>query len=115
MSLAALRASTRRINLAAPAGRLPRTAARNPVFRKYSTEPPKKSSNAALFGALGAATVGGIAFWVYASNSDSAKEAGSAVRSGVQSAKAATNFTPTKEDYQKVCPHCRILVRRGQC
>ena len=105
MAFAALRASARRVGSAAPLARASRTALRNPAFRKYSTEAPqapKKSSNAALFGALGVATVGGIAFWVYTSNSDSAKEAGSAVRSGVQSAKAATNFTPTKEDYQKV-------------
>ncbi|KAI0630420.1 cytochrome c peroxidase [Trametes polyzona] len=105
MSFAALRASTRRVAAAAPAARASRTAFRNPAFRKYSTEtpqPPKKSSNAALLGALGVAAIGGVGFWVYASNSDSAREAGTAVRSGVQAAKVATNFVPTKEDYQKV-------------
>ncbi|KAI0645765.1 cytochrome c peroxidase [Trametes meyenii] len=105
MNYAALRASARRLGSAAPAARASRTALRNPAFRKYSTEvppPPKKSSNAALFGILGAAAVGGAAFWVYTSNSDSAREAGTAVRSGVQAAKVAANFVPTKEDYQKV-------------
>ncbi|CDO76660.1 hypothetical protein BN946_scf184695.g1 [Trametes cinnabarina] len=105
MSLAALRASVRRVGAVAPAARASRTGLRNPAFRRFSTEAPqtpKKTSNTVLFGALGVAAVGGVAFWVYASNSDSAREAGSAVRSGVQSAKAATNFTPSKEDYQKV-------------
>ncbi|KAI8992970.1 heme peroxidase [Trametes punicea] len=92
MSFAAFRTSARRIGVVAPVARTPRTALRNPAFR----------SNAVLLGALGAATVGGVAFWIYTSNSDTAKEAGTAVKSGVQSAKAATNFTPTKEDYQKV-------------
>ena len=102
MSFAALRASARRVNVAASAGRLPRTALRNPAFRKYSTEAPKKSSNAALIGAVGVAALGGAAFWVYASSSDSAKEAGTAFKSGAQAAKVAANFVPTKEDYQKV-------------
>ena len=103
MSLAAFRASTRRVNLAAPAGRLPRTAVRNPAFREYSTEPPKKSSNGALIASLGVAALGGAAFWVYSSSSDSAKEAGTLFKSGAQAAKVAANFVPTKEDYQKVC------------
>ncbi|KAH9858506.1 cytochrome c peroxidase [Lenzites betulinus] len=105
MSFAALRASARRVGGAAPAARASRTALRNPAFRKFSTEvpqPPKKSSNAALLGALGVAAVGGVGFWIYASNSDSAREAGTAVKSGVQAAKVAANFVPTQEDYQKV-------------
>ena len=112
MSFAALRASARRVNVAASAGRLPRTALRNPAFRKYSTEAPKKSSNAALIGAVGVAALGGAAFWVYASSSDSAKEAGTAFKSGAQAAKVAANFVPTKEDYQKVClsPRPRSLL-----
>lgn len=106
MSLAALRASTRRIKVAVPAARAsPRSGLRNQAFRRYSTEPSSpapKGSNTALFGAIGIAAVGGVAFWVYTSNSDSAREAGTALKSGAQAAKAAANFTPTKEDYQKV-------------
>lgn len=113
MSFAALRASARRANLVAPAARLQRNAVRNPAFRKYSTEAPKKSSNAALLGALGAAALGGAAFWVYSSSSASAKEAGTALKSGAQAAKVAANFVPTKEDYQKACllvvVHFRVL------
>ena len=114
MSLAALRASTRRVNLAAPAGRLPRTAARNPAFRKYSTEPPKKSSNGALIAGLGVAALGGAAFWVYSSSSDSAKEAGTLFKSGAQAAKVAANFVPTKEDYQKVCSLATVFFRLAE-
>ncbi|OJT07412.1 Cytochrome c peroxidase, mitochondrial [Trametes pubescens] len=105
MSFAALRASARRAGAAAPAARASRTALRNPAFRKFSTEvppTPKKSSNAALLGALGAAAIGGVGFWVYTSSSDSAREAGTAVKSGVQAAKVAANYVPTQEDYQKV-------------
>ncbi|KAI0779402.1 cytochrome c peroxidase [Fomes fomentarius] len=106
MSLAALRASTRRIKVAVPAARAsPRIGLRNQAFRRYSTEPSSpapKSSNTALFGAIGVAAVGGVAFWLYTSNSDSAREAGTALKSGAQAAKVAANFTPTKEDYQKV-------------
>lgn len=107
MSFAALRASARRAGAAAPAARASRTALRNPAFRKFSTEvpptpTPKKSSNAALLGALGAAAVGGVGFWIYTSSSDSAREAGTAVKSGVQAAKVAANYVPTQEDYQKV-------------
>lgn len=105
MSFAALRASARRAGAAAPAARASRTVLRNPAFRKFSTEvppTPKKSSNAALLGALGAAAVGGVGFWIYTSSSDSAREAGTAVKSGVQAAKVAANYVPTQEDYQKV-------------
>ena len=119
MSFAALRASARRVNVAAPVARAQRVALRKPAFRKYSTEgpasPTPKSSNTALLGALGVAAIGGVAFWVYTSNSDSAREAGTALKSGAQAAKAAANFVPTKEDYQKVCPHCHILVLRSRC
>ena len=110
MSFSALRASARRVNVAASAGRLPRSALRYPAFRKYSTEAPKSSSNTALFGALGVAALGGAAFWAY-SSSDSAKEAGTALKSGAQAAKVAANFVPTKEDYQKVRRFVFVYLR----
>ncbi|KAI0744161.1 cytochrome c peroxidase [Daedaleopsis nitida] len=106
MSFAALRASSRRVNVATRAVRAPRVAVRNPAFRKYSTEGPSgpapKSTNTLLIGAAGAAALGGVAFWLFTSNSDSAREAGTALKSGAQAAKAAANFVPSKEDYQKV-------------
>lgn len=54
--------------------------------------------------------IGGVAFYVYTSSSDTAKEAGSAARSGAQAVKVAANFVPTKADYQKVRVH---LTGRG--
>ncbi|KAH8107887.1 heme peroxidase [Cristinia sonorae] len=103
MSFAALRASIRRSALATPTRAAARPALRQSAVRRFTTETPApKKSNAVLYGGLGAAVIGGVAFYVYASSSDTAKEAGSAVRSGAQAAKAAVNFVPTKADYQKV-------------
>lgn len=100
MSFAAFRASLRKTPFSpARAARVVRTP--SGAFRRYSTEVPKKS-NTALFAGLGAAAIGGIAIYVYVSDSNSAKEAGTAVKSGVQVAKSAAHFTPTKDDYQKV-------------
>ncbi|OCH93733.1 cytochrome c peroxidase [Obba rivulosa] len=104
MSASLLRAPFRRVAIPPVVSRTPR-AFRNPAFRKYSTEVPKPEgrSNAALIAGLGLAAVGaGVGLWIYTSDSTKAKEAGTAVKSGVQSAKAAAHYTPTKEDYQKV-------------
>ncbi|KAH7907718.1 heme peroxidase [Hygrophoropsis aurantiaca] len=77
-----------------------------PSVRGFSTTPPPspKSSKTGLYAGLGAAALGGAAYayYVYASQSDHAREAGSAVRGAAQAAKAAVNYTPTKADYQKV-------------
>ncbi|KAI0081932.1 heme peroxidase [Panus rudis PR-1116 ss-1] len=110
MSFAAFRASLRKAAL--PVSNGVRTSARTggnpfraPAWRRFnSSEAPQqpKKSNTALFAGLGAAAVGGVAFWIYSSNSDAARTAGTAVKSGVQSAKVAANYTPTKEDYIKV-------------
>lgn len=114
MSFAALRASVRRtpltvapIRTQAGANAGKRAFLRNsaPFRRRYSTEPPPvepKKSNTALFAGLGLAVVGGVAFYVYTSQSDTAREAGSALRSGAQAAKSVAHFVPTKADYQKV-------------
>lgn len=104
MSFAALRASVRKTALSAPSkAARTRTTFRASAFRRYSTEtPPPKSSNTTLYAGLGAAALGGVAFWIFTSDSDSAKVAGTAVKSGVQTAKVAANFVPTKEDYIKV-------------
>ncbi|TCD68259.1 heme peroxidase [Steccherinum ochraceum] len=103
MSLAALRNTLRRSALNTSA-RAARPVFRQGAVRRLTTETPtpKKSNNNLLYGGIGAAVIGGVAFYVYTSNSDTAKEAGTAVRSGAQVAKVAANFVPTKEDYQKV-------------
>ena len=85
------------------------SAFRNPGFRKYSTEAPKSSSNTLLWVGLGAAAVGGVAWYIY-SFEDVAKGAETALKSGVQSGKVAANFVPTKEDYQKVRCYPRKLA-----
>ncbi|GLB37005.1 putative peroxidase family protein [Lyophyllum shimeji] len=100
MSLSMLRAPLRR---AAVAGTrtIPRAQFR-PSFRHYATESTQggTKSNKNLFIGLGAvAGIGGIAYYYY---SDARSEAGTAVKSAVQTAKANTPFKPTKEDYQKV-------------
>ena len=82
------------------------SAFRNSGFRKYSTETPKSSSNALLWAGLGTAALGGVAWYLYSSD-DAVKGAETALKSGVQSAKVAANFVPTKEDYQKVRCHTR--------
>lgn len=107
MSFAALRVSLRKAAVPAPSRAARAARFRAPAVRKYSTEtppppPPPKSSNTALYAGLGAAALGGVAFWIYTSSSDSAKVAGTAVKSGTQAAKVAANLVPTKEDYIKV-------------
>lgn len=85
--------------------RKPMPASTRSAFRKYSTETPTpKSSNTPLY-LLGAAlAAGGAAYYLYASDSDVARQAGSAAKSGKQIAKAAGHFAPSQADYQKVRP-----------
>lgn len=75
-------------------------------LRRYTTEAtphaPKGGSNVALFAGLGAAALGGIGYYLYSSDSNTAKETVSSLKGGVQVSKAKANFTPSKEDYQKV-------------
>lgn len=65
-----------------------------------STPPPK--SNFPLIAGLGAVVLAAGGYYVYTSDSDSAKGAKSALKSGAQVGKAYANFTPSQEDYQKV-------------
>ncbi|KAI0339924.1 cytochrome c peroxidase [Trametopsis cervina] len=103
MSFSALRASARKAFVPAPAAARTRLAFRTNAIRRYSTETPAPKSNTALFAGIGAvAAVAGVSWYIFASDSDAAKTAGTAVKSGVQSAKVAANFTPSKEDYLKV-------------
>lgn len=77
------------------------SAFRSSGLRRYSTEAPKSSSNTLLWTSIGVAAVGGVAWYIYSSD-DAVKGAETALKSGVQSAKVAANFVPSKEDYQKV-------------
>lgn len=101
MSFAAIRAPLRRQALSAS---FKRPQLRTSSFRKYSTEaPPTAKSNTGLYVGLGAVILGGgVAYYLYDSSSETAKVTSSALKSAAQSAKVATNFVPTKEDYQKV-------------
>jgi len=91
--------------LVGAAGRMP---AVGPVTRSvirsrgYATE-SGGSSNTLLW-VVGAAAVAGGGYWYYSSGSVGTmkKEADSAAKSATQAVKAATNFAPTKDDYQKV-------------
>ncbi|KIJ49508.1 class II peroxidase [Sphaerobolus stellatus SS14] len=81
-----------------------RTNFRLPTPRKYSTqtggEAPKsapKSNTGLYLGIAGALALAGGAYYVL-----SPGKAETAAKTAIQSAKAATHFTPTKEDYQKV-------------
>lgn len=101
MSFTAIRAPLRRQALSAS---FKRAQLRTSSFRKYSTEvPPATKSNTGLYVGLGAIVLGGgVAYYFYGSSSETAKVASTALKSAAQSAKVATNFVPTKEDYQKV-------------
>lgn len=101
MSFNALRAPARRA--AAVQLRVPKSQLRS-SFRRYTTEtppPPKASSNAALYYGLGAAALGGLGYFLL-SDSNAVKETGSAVKGGIQAAKAKANFVPSQKDYQEV-------------
>jgi cytochrome c peroxidase len=101
MSFAAIRAPLRRQALSAS---FKRAELRTSSFRKYSTEvPPAAKSNTGLYVGLGAVVLGGgVAYYLYDSSSETAKVTSTTLKSATQSAKVATNFVPTKEDYQKV-------------
>ncbi|PSR73215.1 hypothetical protein PHLCEN_2v10936 [Hermanssonia centrifuga] len=106
MSFSALRASVRKAVFPAPTVARARVQ-RVPAFRRFnstqSTPPPSPNkSYTGIYAGFGAVAVAGVAFYVYSSQSDSAKAAGTALKSGAQAAKVAANFVPTKEDYIKV-------------
>jgi cytochrome c peroxidase len=99
MSFALLRAPLRK---AAFSVSIPKAQLRT-SFRKFSTPPPSpKKSNTLLYLGIGAAAVGGFAYYYLGI---SAEDASTAIKSGVQVAKAATKFVPTEAEYQKVGAH----------
>ncbi|KAH6897525.1 cytochrome c peroxidase [Coprinopsis sp. MPI-PUGE-AT-0042] len=110
MSFNALRASLRTANPVvrrAVGKAAPRTVAFRalPKARHYSTGPEQGSkSNTGLFAGLGALGAAGVAYYFFSGETENA------VKSGIQQAKVAANFTPTKEDYQKVYNRIAELV-----
>ncbi|KAH7889082.1 heme peroxidase [Phlebopus sp. FC_14] len=108
MSVAAFRAPIRKTVFSAS---FRRAEVRASSFRKFSTAPPSApKSNTALYAGLGAVAFTGVAYYLYTSSSDTAQEASTGVKSAVQAAKAATKFTPTKDDYQKVYSRIAEIV-----
>ncbi|PFH53706.1 class II peroxidase [Amanita thiersii Skay4041] len=98
MSFTAFRAPLRRAVVSAAT---PRAAFRS-SYRRFTTTPPepRPKSNTPLFIGIGAfVTAGAFALYAY---SDSGKDAATSVKSGIQAARVATRFVPTKDDYQKV-------------
>lgn len=65
-------------------------------------KPASGGSNTTLYVGLALAAAAGAGYYVYTSDDPTAREAKTAIKSAAQVTKAATNFTPTKEDYQKV-------------
>ncbi|KAF8658276.1 hypothetical protein AX16_002052 [Volvariella volvacea WC 439] len=105
MSLALLRNPLRR---AALTSSIPKSVRPRPAFRKFSTEPPAPKSNTTLYAGIGlAAIVGGAAFYYF---SDSTKDAQTAAKSGLQSVKAKTPFTPSQADYQRIYNEIADLI-----
>ncbi|KAJ6521920.1 heme peroxidase [Mycena vulgaris] len=102
MSFALLRASVRRTALKAAAPRAAPKAAPRVAFRNFSTPPPApeaaKSNTGLIVGVLAAVVLGGGGYYYYSSSGN----AETVLKSGVQTIKAKTNFTPSQEDYQKV-------------
>ncbi|KAK7033326.1 peroxidase [Favolaschia claudopus] len=103
MSFSVLRASVRRSAFRASAStRSTQSGAVRAAFRRYSTPPPApepaKSNTGLIVGVLAAVVVGGGSYYYFSQPGD----AETALRSGIQAAKAKTNFTPTQADYQKV-------------
>lgn len=95
-----LRAPTCRTFVSAP---IKRANFRHGTFRKFTTTPPAPKSNTNLFIGVGAFTAAAVGYYLYNSSSDTAREASTAAKSAVQTGKVAAKFTPTKDDYQKVC------------
>jgi cytochrome c peroxidase len=104
----AVRTSARRAaNFTAPAARSSRQTLRTNGFRRgYSTtEPPASGTGQKTSYTLpiGVGAVLAAAGGYYFLTSDAPRQAETLGKEAVQIAKAATHFTPSKEDYQKVC------------
>jgi cytochrome c peroxidase len=114
MSFNVLRQSVRRAGaFTAPAARSStRQGARTGFRRAYSTtEPTGQKTSYTL--PLGIAAVAAAAGGYYFFASDASREAQTLGKEAAQVAKAATHFTPSQDDYQKVSSNLRYLSIRA--
>lgn len=102
MSFLARRAAASARVAAKPAYARVSVPRRSTTVRFNSTAPAGKSSNCALYASIALIAAGGAGYWVYSSNSDSARGIKTTAKEGAQAGKALAGYTPTKEDYQKV-------------
>jgi cytochrome c peroxidase len=81
-----------------------RIAIQRPAVRYNSSAigPAKSSKTGIIVGLALAAAAGGGGYYVYTSQSDTARTVKTTVKEGAQVTKALTNYVPAKEDYQKV-------------
>jgi cytochrome c peroxidase len=112
MSFNVLRASVRRAGaFSAPAARTTtaRSGFRAGARRFASTEPTAQKTSYTLPIAIAAVVAAGGGWYLF--SADASKQVETAAKGTAQIAKAATGFTPSKEDYQKVRlaprPMCR--------
>lgn len=108
---APLRSATLRRGIAQTPTNCNKALFRNTLSRKYSTPPPptpQAKSGTGLYVGVGLAIAGlGLGYYYY--DTASGKVAGTAVKSGIQTAKVKANFVPSKEDYIKVSKLNNIL------
>jgi len=69
------------------------------TLRRFATTPPPPKTKTALYTSLGVAAIGTFALFYF---TDLGRETNTVAKSAAQTAKSASGFVPTKEDYQKV-------------
>jgi len=69
------------------------------TLRRFATTPPPQKTKTALYTSLGVAAIGTFALFYF---TDLGRETNTVAKSAAQTAKSASGFVPTKEDYQKV-------------
>jgi len=77
-----------------------RTVQSGITLRRFATTPPPPKRSIALYAGVGVATIGTLALFYF---TDLGRETNTVAKSAAQTAKSASGFVPTKEDYQKVC------------
>jgi len=90
-----------------------RAGLRSTSFRRFTTTPPPPpKSNTPLYAGIFVLAATAAGYYLYTSDSESSRTATTATKSAIQTGKAAVKFTPTKEDYQKVCTSSSDSTRR---
>lgn len=77
------------------------------TLRRFATTPPLQKTNTALYSGIGAVAIGTFVLFYF---TDLGKETNTVAKSVAQTAKSASGFVPTKEDYQKVYNRIAELV-----